>query len=137
MRNIDTIVIHHSASDIPAHDNISVIREWHVQERGWSDVGYHFYIARSGLIQRGRPIDLKGAHVAGFNASSIGICLGGINDFTDHQFLSLAELIKGINTIFGEMIIYGHNDLDPINKPNCPGFDIEDFKNKHLWPSNS
>ncbi len=133
MRKIDTIILHHSASDIPAHDNIEVIRHWHTEERGWADIGYHFYITRAGLLQRGRPVDQSGAHCYGENSNSIGICLGGINSFTKHQFLTLADTINALMTVFGDMDIYGHCEFDPVNKPNCPGFDVKDFVKEYLF----
>ena len=42
-REVDRVFLHCSASPNPAHDDINVIRDWHL-ERGWNDVGYHFFI---------------------------------------------------------------------------------------------
>ena len=74
MRNINLIVLHHSQSDITAHDDIGVIREWH-KERGFKDVGYHYFIRKDGMIQKGRQLDVVGAHCKGKNKSSIGIVI--------------------------------------------------------------
>ena len=132
MRTLENIILHHSASDIPNHDNIEIIRSWHVNERGWQDVGYHFYIQRSGLLQKGRDIDVTGSHCFGENSRSIGICLGGINNFTKAQFHTLAELIESLWVVFGNMDVAGHSDYDPVNKPNCPGFDVPHFLANHV-----
>ena len=71
------IVIHcadtYETMDIGAED----IRKWHVEERGWSDIGYHKVIRRDGTVETGRDIDVSGAHAAGFNSVSIGVCLVG------------------------------------------------------------
>ena len=44
MRKIDKIIVHCSATregqDIP----VETIKKWHVEGRGWSDIGYHFYV---------------------------------------------------------------------------------------------
>ena len=39
---IDRLIVHHSAS--PRSTTLKDIRRWHVDERGWEDVGYHFVI---------------------------------------------------------------------------------------------
>ena len=39
--------------------------------------GYHFYVKRDGTLYYCRPLEIKGCHVAGHNANSIGICTEG------------------------------------------------------------
>ena len=43
-RTVDRVFIHCSDSDWKHHDDISVIRKWHVDENGWGDVGYHYFM---------------------------------------------------------------------------------------------
>ena len=81
MRNINEIIVHCSATregqDIP----VETIRDWHVNGRGWSDIGYHFYIDIKGEIHKGRDIARIGAHCSGHNRNSIGICYcGGVEE---------------------------------------------------------
>ena len=57
-RTVDKVFIHASDSDWKHHDDISVIRKWHVDENGWGDVGYHYFIKRNGTIQKGRDLEL-------------------------------------------------------------------------------
>ena len=124
MRLIDTIVAH--CADTPADMDIGVeaIRRWHVDERHWDDVGYHYVIRRNGDIEPGRPLEVPGAHVKGHNAHSIGICLvggkGGFN-FTIAQVRAARILIRGLLIEFPHAAVCGHRDLDP-NK-TCPNFD--------------
>ena len=42
------VVVH--CADTPADMDVGAadIRRWHVDERGWDDVGYHWIIRRSG-----------------------------------------------------------------------------------------
>ena len=131
MRKINKIILHCSYSEFPADDNIEVIRQWHL-EKGWSDVGYHFFIRKSGLIDKGRDLDIVGAHVAGHNNDSIGICLHGKTNFTTSQFLSLEKLINSLNIVLqGLPTIHGHCEFDE-RKPYCPGFDITEFVENFL-----
>src|SRR3990172_1704713 len=100
MREINKIVIH--CADTPAGKffDINDIRKWHTDPppkgRGWSDVGYHFVVLINGNIQIGRPLETPGAHVAGHNAESIGICYigggGGADTRTNEQKISLMYL---------------------------------------------
>ena len=67
MRIVKEIIIHCSATregqDVP----VETIRDWHVNSRGWSDIGYHFYIELDGTIKKGRDIDRVGAHCKSHN----------------------------------------------------------------------
>ena len=87
-------VIHHTATyDVP----ISVIRDYHVNVKGWDDVGYHFLIRSNGKVEKGRPLTKKGAHARTGKLYSrnnyIGIALTGHDEFTDKQKTSLFKLL--------------------------------------------
>ena len=75
MRQIKKIIVHHSASDAKA--TVDDIRDWHVYNNGWSDIGYHYIILGDGSVAEGRPVNKIGAHVKGKNRYSIGICVVG------------------------------------------------------------
>ena len=129
MRKIDKIIIHCSATregqDIP----VETIRKWHVEGRGWSDIGYHFYIDIDGKIWKGRDIQKIGAHCSGNNRSSIGVCYcGGVeadgktpkDTRTASQKESLLHVLKTLKAMFPDASIYSHNEF--ANKA-CPSFD--------------
>lgn len=121
-RRVHTTWIHCSASDHPSHDDVSVMRRWH-KARGWSDVGYHIFIQKSGNAQPGRPMERTGAHVRGYNSGSIGICLHGLDKgkFTAAQFAMLRDLCRQINDAYGgRMRFRGHNE---VAAKACPVFD--------------
>lgn len=124
MREISKIIIHCSDSDYPKHDNIHSIREWHVDEKGWSDVGYHWVILKSGHLSKGRPEEIQGAGVKGHNEDSIHICLTGKYIFADVQFVTLWRQIKTLKRKFPEAVVYAHNYFD--NSKSCPNFVIHD-----------
>jgi len=127
MRKIREIILHCSDSNIENHDDISVIRKWHVEERGWNDVGYHYFITSKGVIQQGRDLDIAGAHCKNHNQQSIGICLHGklLEDFNQAQKLTLYRLLRSLVTLFPDVTIHGHNEF---SDKLCPVFDVEPFK---------
>ena len=80
MREINRIILHCSATPEGEHISTETIRDWHVNKRGWSDIGYHFVVLLDGTIEAGRPLDRVGAHTKGHNEDSIGICIvGGVD----------------------------------------------------------
>ena len=122
MREIDKIIIHHSESNHKEHDNIDTIRSWHT-DRGFNDVGYHFFIRSDGRIERGRRVSVVGAHCFGYNQTSVGICLHGDDIFTEEQFESLRILIKFLRKILHKPIsIHGHCEF---SSKSCPNFDYD------------
>jgi len=90
-KNVKYIVIHHSES---TGGDVLFIRKIHVDDNGWSDVGYHYVIpngkkngdwgaGQDGALQTGRPRKYIGAHARGYNTESLGICL--IGRFGEHN----------------------------------------------------
>lgn len=125
-RQVNLVVVHCSDSDNPKHDNIETVRTWH-KEKGWNDIGYHYFIDRAGVVFRGRSEDTIGAHVAGHNARSIGVCLSGRDTFTDAQFRTLKELVGGICRHYKldmKTQVKGHRDLQPAK--TCPNFEVQE-----------
>lgn len=105
------IVVHHSAT--PTGD-VETFRRYHVQVRGWEDVGYHYVITRDGTVQAGRPLWKVGAHARGRNADHIGICLVGEDDFTAKQVSALKSLVRQLQATFPLTRIERHHE-------HCPG----------------
>jgi N-acetyl-anhydromuramyl-L-alanine amidase AmpD len=139
MRNINLIIVHCSASDAKVHDNIEIIDQWH-KERGFlrrripanslnkenKSVGYHYVILKDGEIIPGRDESEIGAHCEGVNLASIGICLTGLNEFSEEQFDSLIHLIRSLLDKYN----LEPKDILPhyaLNKhKSCPNFDLND-----------
>jgi uncharacterized protein with LGFP repeats len=100
-----TLTVHHTGFDDDQPDPAATVRAiYHAQAvgSGWGDIGYHLLIDDRGrvyegrhsgpgpvpvfgpeLLPDGRPQMVNGAHVGGFNAGNIGVCL--IGDFTSRQ----------------------------------------------------
>lgn len=116
----------------PLAEKVAEIRRWHVRENGWRDIGYHWIIDRDGSIAPGRPETVIGAHVAGRNSGTIGICLlGGLGSretdqfdqhFTPAQARTLRALIADIRGRTDIQRITGHNDHTRAKA--CPGFKV-------------
>ena len=126
-REIDRVFLHCSASGNKNHDDVSVIRKWHKQ-RGWSDVGYHFFIKFDGTLQIGRDIERTPAALRGHNTGTIAICLHGLKDedFTEEQFETLKELCGDIFLEHPDVTFHGHCE---VAAKDCPVFDYQDVLN--------
>lgn len=133
-RKISWVIVHCSDSNNPNHDNIKTIREWHI-ERGFKDVGYHYFIRKDGTVEKGRDEAKVGAHVKNHNKDSIGICLHGKEkgDFTAAQFDALEVLLIDILGRYDldKRSVLGHRDLDPHKL--CPVFDLDAFLSSRNW----
>ena len=136
MRQINKIIVHCSATREGENYTVDTIRSWHVDGRGWSDIGYHFYIDLYGEIHKGRDISRIGAHTKGLNRNSIGICYcGGVetdgktpkDTRLDCQKESLTAVLRTLKAMYPEAVIHSHNDF--ANKA-CPSFNAtEEYKN--------
>ena len=134
------IVIHCSATrpgwfaGRSAKAKMAEIRRWHVKDRGWKDVGYHYLIDRDGTIVAGRAENVVGAHVIDRNRGTIGVCLvggGGSREtdkfdehFTREQKRSLLGLVASISTRTPVKRVSGHNEYAA---KACPGFNVPTF----------
>ncbi len=76
-RRISEVVVHHTwrptAADYHGLTTVRGVRRYHMQQRGWSDNGYHIMIGPSGDIFLCRPMSRAGAHCRGHNQHSIGL----------------------------------------------------------------
>ena len=129
----DTIVIHCSATPPTMDIGVEKIREWHVDDNGWDDVGYHHVITRSGVLQKARPEEMQGSHARAVNGTSLGICLVGgsnasgdwENNFQDEQFVTLKALILDLIKRYEIKKIIGHYQVD--DKKECPSFKVPEW----------
>lgn len=137
---VHEVVIHCSATRLEWMEGdglaaqVGEIREWHVRDRGWRDIGYHWVIGRDGKILPGRAETEIGAGVAGHNQGVIHVCLiGGFGSaetdlFKDHftlsQDLSLRQLLLGIGMRTQIRLVTGHNQYAA---KACPGFNVTNW----------
>ena len=148
-RRIEYIAVHCTATPEGKDKTVAQIRNEHMTQNGWSDIGYHFVIYRDGTIARGRSVDKVGAHVSGYNSHSIGVAyVGGLENNqnipysklkakdtrTPEQKQSLMRLLKELKGQYPRAIIKGHRDFSPDKNGDgiispcewikcCPSFD--------------
>lgn len=113
----DEIILHHAEA---SHASVEDINQWHL-ERGWTGIGYHFYIRKDGRIYRGRPEWAVGAHAKGHNDKSIGICCEGAymtETMPKAQFDALVGLVREEMAKYPGAKVLRHRD---VNSTDCPG----------------
>ena len=127
-RSINEIIVHCAATPEGKNFTVEQIRNWHVNGRGWKDIGYHFVIYLDGSIHAGRPVEQVGAHCLNHNQHSIGVCyIGGCtaegkkakDTRTPAQKKALLELLTELRSSYPKARIHSHSDF--ANKA-CPAF---------------
>ncbi|NBC08643.1 MAG: T9SS type A sorting domain-containing protein [Bacteroidetes bacterium] len=81
--SVTHLIVHHSAGTNEANDWAAVVRsiwDFHVNVRGWDDIGYNWLIDPNGNLYQGRGDNIRGAHFCGNNTGTMGVCVLG--DFT-------------------------------------------------------
>ena len=116
-KTTNIIVLHHAAASTC---DVRTIHEWHLR-RGFSGIGYHFLVRKNGTIERGRAENFVGAHVAGHNRGSIGICFEGnfeTETMGEAQKNAGAELVEYLKKKYSINTVVRHKDLAATA---CPG----------------
>lgn len=113
---------------------VAEIRLWHVRDRGWRDIGYHWIIGRDGSVLPGRRETEIGAGVEGHNTGVIHCTLIGGHDsaetdafrtnYTAAQDAALRKLIGEIKARSQISLITGHNQYAA---KACPGFYVPNW----------
>lgn len=138
MRAIKEIIIHCTATKPSVDWGVKEIRRCHINDNGWSDIGYHYVIRLNGFIERGRAEWRQGAHCVGHNKHSIGVCyVGGLDQNgkpsdtrTPAQRRAMLTLLKELTQKY-HCEIHGHNEY---SSKACPCFNAyEEYKG--LWKS--
>lgn len=134
-RIIDKIILHCSATPEGEDYTVDQIRQMHLA-RGFTDIGYHWYITRDGKIHKGRDEAKIGAHTTGQNSHSIGVCYCGgcpprsVKDWnrqgkdtrTPEQRAAIIRLCKELKSRYPSATLHGHNEF--ANKA-CPSFIVK------------
>lgn len=127
---MNKIIIHCADTFSDMDIGAAEIDQWH-RQRGFNSIGYHYVIRRDGTVEKGRPDNASGAHVAGHNTGSIGICLVGGKarkaenpcNFTRQQWSSLEGLVRILTLEYPQAEVLGHTDLD--SGKSCPTFNVK------------
>ena len=144
MRQINKIIIHCTASRERQSLTVADIDKMH-RARGWNGIGYHYIVYIDGSVHVGRAVEKTGAHVAGHNADSIGICyVGGLDGSgnprdtrTEAQKDAIRDLVNELCRKYPTVVeVKGHRDYSPDLNGNgviesfewlkaCPCFDVQ------------
>lgn len=141
------LTLHHSAGTaaFTREEGIATaraIQDFHIDGRGWCDVGYQFLMDNEGRIYQGRPFVndnvpfedgpalVIGAHVGGANSGNIGVSVMGCyhpsegsscqNELTPTALDSVVQVFTYLADTYGidPDNIRGHRDF---NTTACPG----------------
>lgn len=143
-RRIDEIIVHCTATPEGCPRTVEQIRQDHIRNNHWSDIGYHVLVTLDGKAHLGRNMDISGAHAEGHNSHSIGVCyVGGLENKpgveykklkakdtrTPAQKRTLATLLTDLRKLYPTARIIGHRDVDRKGK-ECPSFPAkEEYRN--------
>ncbi len=130
-RLVTELILHHTwqptAAQYHGLSTWSAIRRYHMEARGWSDIGYHLGIGPDGTFWILRPLAKSGAHTLNHNAHSVGVCLVGNFDVEDPwanglgtACLCLAACCEAYN--LGPHNIHFHREFAD---KTCPGTRID------------
>ncbi|MEQ9500146.1 MAG: N-acetylmuramoyl-L-alanine amidase [Deltaproteobacteria bacterium] len=123
------ITVHHTVT--PNNDSMSQaarvrqVQSFHMNSRGWCDVGYHFLVGQDGRVYQGRPERLIGAHVGGHNTNNAGVSY--IGTYTSRapsnaMFAAGGRILKSLSREYGITLnrtyVKGHRQL---GSTACPG----------------
>lgn len=144
-RIINKLIVHCAATQEGKEITSQQISNWH-EARKFSYyidpktgkkmfVGYHYIIHLDGTIEVCRPESVRGCHVSGYNANSIGICyIGGVDATgkakdtrTPAQKTAIITLLKQLKKKYPGATIHGHREFAA---KACPSFDAKsEYKN--------
>ncbi|MCA2977606.1 MAG: N-acetylmuramoyl-L-alanine amidase [Myxococcaceae bacterium] len=121
--------IHHSVSPTndatPAEQRLRQIQAFHMDSRGYCDVGYNFLMTRDARVWTGRGATVLGGHAANANGGNVGICVVGTyttDQPTTQQMCAgagfLAWLHATYNVPLNRTAMKGHREY---GQTACPG----------------
>lgn len=120
--------IHHTADELHGASGVRAAQAFHMDSRGWSDIGYSFLVDDDGLVYEGRGFGIAGGHTEGHNFTSHAISFMGNFDNrrpTPAALTAGAELVRlGATGGHWRGITGGHRDASGASTA-CPGRYLE------------
>ncbi|WP_338037011.1 N-acetylmuramoyl-L-alanine amidase [Nocardiopsis ganjiahuensis] len=101
------------------------IQDFHMDDRGWDDIGYNFLVDRAGNVYEGRGWLVVGAHAAPHNTSHIGVCfIGSDGDATPAAKTAIRDLYVDACHRAGRVLDQTWHSGLPEQSTLCPGTDL-------------
>ena len=114
------------------------MRNYHVNTRGWKDIGHHLALMPDGLWVTGRPFNQNPASIAGWNTGALGVEMvgnfdkkgtgaansSGYDKLGGKQLESVLQLIKYYGDRFGYSGVKFHREGPGVSK-TCPGTSLD------------
>jgi N-acetyl-anhydromuramyl-L-alanine amidase AmpD len=127
--DVKYLIIHHSAT-LRDYTTFKSVREYHINQRGFWEIGYHYFIDGKGNLYNGRPTNYVGAHTSAdnMNFKSLGICLAGNFEEEEpsrEQLVTLEDLLKNLCKIYKiqKDNVLGHRQVKGA-ATLCPGIHL-------------
>lgn len=116
---IDTIVVHHMASEAPLVNQAN----YHINGRGWRGIGYHIVIDIDKVLQVNDLMHITN-HCTNYNTRGIGVSIRG--DLSKRPLTSLERKLLNatlvtLKALFPKAAIKAHREL---SATSCPCTDI-------------
>lgn len=127
LSQITEIVLHHTGETAPLTPQ--QIARWHVNNRDWPGIAYHFYIRRDGKIYQTHYMETISYHAhSPANERSVAVCLEG--DFrrdkqrpSQNQLEALSSTLSYIRKTLPQTLNVIPHKAAPNNSTECPGDD--------------
>ncbi|XP_033112156.1 peptidoglycan recognition protein 1-like isoform X2 [Anneissia japonica] len=134
------VFIHHTdgracTSQSSCSSVVRGIQNYHMDDRGWDDIGYSFLIGEDGKVYEGRGWDRVGAHTRGYN--DVGIAISFMGNFSNikpkqialdaaKNLINCGVRLRKVSTTY---ILRGHRDM---GTTTCPGDTL--YAEIKTWP---
>ncbi|WP_231181820.1 peptidoglycan recognition family protein [Clostridium botulinum] len=127
--NPKMVLLHHAEW---SNCSVEDIHRCHIVDKGWSGIGYHYFVRKDGSIYKGRPDNVIGAHCKGHNTNTLGICAEG--DYMKEvmpaaQKQAIIDLCIYLKQKYSGIVFKGHKEAP--YSTNCPGvnYPLQKIKN--------
>jgi len=147
---VKVLTVHHTALKVrgdsrPAAERMRALYQYHAQNRGWGDIGYHYVVDEKGQIYEGRSGGkyVVGGHAYCSNIGTVGIALMGSFDEerpTQKQMQALQWLLDDLANQYdidlAQKVRFRGEYLDPIVghrnlvSTTCPGYYVWETLNQ-------
>lgn len=146
MKEVRLLVVHHTAIAVSGDgrsgvERVRALYQFHAENRGWGDVGYHYLIDEEGQIYQGRAGGgyVVGGHVYCNNVGTVGIAMLGNFDVeqpTQTQIKALQWLLDDLAKIYEinlwQKVSFHGKQLQPVVghralvTTDCPGYYVSE-----------